>query len=572
MPPPLNATDVVLGMLADDAPSSLRQALPSSVQQLIIRAMPGFTVPVPPAATPQQCAAWASLFDQECMRRTAGEGWALVPAQNGACEPPDAAASGRASSAVTACSPRVLVQLGASPALDAYASVAARVAAGWVAIVAVPRAADYARLRNASATVMRGDGGRGGGPQAAAAAARLRLHHAGVCARGATRASTFFLDASLGRGTNDSDLRCVPNPDVARATSLTLPHLMRLQHAHRPHTPRKCAACAQALGRPLPRDCLRRLVEGNLRAEAAPCFEPHAALVGLSRVEALLLHAPGAMAEALRAYPLRYLPPRRVVLADAHEPGGEHAVQRLRALGYTKLPDEPEKALGLQSWLSAAAAAEDTEAQQQQQQQQPSLQQQQPLQQQQSLQPSQPSQQQPSASSQQPSQRAMPAASTSVPPRHPRPSRPSSSSPSSPSPSSSSRDRGGHARSRLAARGSRRGWERGDQQHGRGGLAKGRGGGQRAQRSTTPPPPPRPPPPPPSLSPSSDSRLAAAAAVAQPAACREVGRGGGSGAGGQPRAAPACNRFCAERFARKHCELCKCAACAFCSSTSRRAE
>lgn len=197
MPPPLNATDVVLGMLADDAPSSLRQALPSSVQQLIIRAMPGFTVPVPPAATPQQCAAWASLFDQECMRRTAGEGWALVPAQNGACEPPDAAASGRASSAVTACSPRVLVQLGASPALDAYASVAARVAAGWVAIVAVPRAADYARLRNASATVMRGDGGRGGGPQAAAAAARLRLHHAGVCAFVALQDVPFSMGATM---------------------------------------------------------------------------------------------------------------------------------------------------------------------------------------------------------------------------------------------------------------------------------------------------------------------------------------------------------------------------------------
>ena len=327
MPPPLNATDVVLGMLADDAPSSLRQALPSSVQQLIIRAVPGFTVPVPPAATPEQCAAWTSLFDQECMRRTAGEGWALVPAQNGACEPPDAAASGRASSAVTACSPRVLVQLGASPALDAYASLATRVAAGWVAIVAVPRAADYARLRNASATVARG-GGHGSGLQAAA---RLRLHHAGVCARGATQASTYFLDASLGRGTNDSDLRCVPNPDVTRATSLTLPHLMRLQHAHRPHTPRKCAACAEALGRPLPRDCLSRLVEGNLRVEPAPCFELHAAFVGLSRVDALLLHAPGALAEALRSYPMRYLPPRRIVLADAHEPGGEQAAHRLRA-------------------------------------------------------------------------------------------------------------------------------------------------------------------------------------------------------------------------------------------------
>lgn len=212
----------------------------------------------------------AALFDQECMRRATGGGrWTLTPARNGACEPPDAAAAGLASDAVQRCGPRLLVQVGASSALDQYAAVAARLAAGWAAIVAAPRASDIAPLAQASASA-------GSGP-------RLRLHRAAACTQAA--ASTPSLPLGLPGG--------------------------------------------------------------------AACLDLAHALVGFSRVELLLVHAPGALAATLRAFPFRYLPPRTVVLAEALKEAA--AGQWLRALGYSRLRRAIDRRAGLQTWVSPEA-------------------------------------------------------------------------------------------------------------------------------------------------------------------------------------------------------------------------
>ena len=262
-------------MLSEAAPASLRQALPSSVQQLLVRAVPQYTSPAPPAATAEQCQAMAALFDQECMRRTMGGGrWTLTPARNGACEPPDAAAAGLASGAVQRCGPRLLVQVGASSALDQYAAVAARLATGWAAVVAAPRGSDVAQLAKASASTGLGR-------------SRLRLHRAAVCTKAA--ASTPSLSSE------------------ARAACLDVPH----------------------------------------------------ALVGFSRVELLLVHAPGALAATLRAFPFRYLPPRTVVLAEALEEAA--AGQWLRAFGYSRLRRAVDRRAGLQTWVSPEARREPLE-------------------------------------------------------------------------------------------------------------------------------------------------------------------------------------------------------------------
>ena len=261
-------------MLSEAAPASLHQALPSSVQQLLVRAVPQYTSPAPPAATAEQCQAMAALFDQECMREATGSGrWTLTPARNGACERPDAAAAGLASGAVQRCGPRLLVQVGASSALDQYAAVAARLASGWAALVAAPRGSDVAQLAKASTSTGLGS--------------RLRLHRAAVCTKAA--AST-------------------PSPPLeARAACLDVPH----------------------------------------------------ALVGFSRVELLLVHAPGALAATLRAFPFRYLPPRTVVLAEALEEAD--AGQWLRALGYSRLRRAVDRRAGLQTWVSPEARREPLE-------------------------------------------------------------------------------------------------------------------------------------------------------------------------------------------------------------------
>ena len=269
-------------MLSEAAPASLHQALPSSVQQLLLHAVPQHVSPAPPAATAERCEAIAALFDQECMRRaTGGGGWTLTPARNGACEPPDAAAAGLASGAVQRCGPRLLVQLGASSALDQNAAVAARLAAGWAAIVAAPRVSDVAPLAQASAS--------------AGSGARLRLHRAAPCTQ-------------------------------AAASAPSLP-----------------------LGLP----------------GGAACLDLAHALVGFSRVELLLVHAPGALAATLRAFPFRYLPPRTVVLAEALKEAA--AGQWLRGLGYSRLRRAVDRRAGLQTWVSpeeaganrTAAAAQD---------------------------------------------------------------------------------------------------------------------------------------------------------------------------------------------------------------------
>ena len=262
-------------MLSEAAPASLHQALPSSVQQLLVRAVPQYTSPAPPAATAEQCQAMAALFDQECMRKAMGGGrWTLTPARNGACEPPDAAAAGLASGAVQRCGPRLLVQVGASSALDQYAAVAARLATGWAAIVAAPRGSDVAQLAQASASSGR-------------AAPRLRLHRAAVCTEAA----------------------------AASTPSLSL-------------------------------------------EERAPCLDVPRALVGFSRVELLLVHAPGALAATLRAFPFRYLPPRTVVLTKNEEAA---AGQWLRAFGYSRLRRAVDRTAGLQTWLSPEARREPLE-------------------------------------------------------------------------------------------------------------------------------------------------------------------------------------------------------------------
>ena len=92
--------------------------------------------------------------------------------------------------------------------------------------------------------------------------------------------------------------------------------------------------------------------------ERAPCLDVPRALVGFSRVELLLVHAPGALAATLRAFPFRYLPPRTVVLTKNEEAAAD---QWLRAFGYSRLRRAVDRTAGLQTWLSPEARREPLE-------------------------------------------------------------------------------------------------------------------------------------------------------------------------------------------------------------------
>ena len=294
-----------------------------------------------------RCGARELLASRECALRE----------DRGVCAPPAALAGGSAADAarvravLRACARPTAVLLGVSPELWEAAGVPALLAQGWSAIVAAPRAADLAKLtapawRSAHVRVVRGT-------------AVCPLSELGDERR---RAPVYSLNASAGRGTNRSDLRCLQQRQLGELSTFSEAHLLRHQAFFRPQTPRKCAACARLLGRPLPPDCLADAFRGSAVArEEVDCTPPSRLLLGVSRVDLLAIHAPGALDKVVARYPFDALPPATVAVwpEPALEPDVAGLEARLRAAGYSRANAKAGKRArqpNLQLWRRAAAA------------------------------------------------------------------------------------------------------------------------------------------------------------------------------------------------------------------------
>ena len=181
-----------------------------------------------------------------------------------------------------------------------------------------------------------------------ATTARVQLLNAAVCAPTAGSESSgscksqrsqriWYIDttnATGNYGTNHSDARCILNSGLygflteiaSLRKSTVLQNNRLLQHSR--SSERRCAACSAALGRPLPGDCVRDMINANLRSHDARCLclaeelklqtNTHNPLKSERSVTLLAIDAEGFDLEILRQWPFDVLPTARVSFEAAH--------------------------------------------------------------------------------------------------------------------------------------------------------------------------------------------------------------------------------------------------------------
>ena len=132
-------------------------------------------------------------------------------------------------------------------------------------------------------------------------------------------------------GSNHSDARCLSNSGyfgwVEEIASLDKKRVFKsssyLQHSR--NSAKRCAACSQELGRPLPSNCLAKMIHRNIRRVNVHCFcmgqeqEKTLRLRGQEKaVTLLIVDAEGFDLNVLQQYPFGRLPTWRVVFEAKH--------------------------------------------------------------------------------------------------------------------------------------------------------------------------------------------------------------------------------------------------------------
>lgn len=340
-----------------------KQVLPSSVVHLLSRLLQT-VAPSRPADARAACTAAGRRVDHVCVRAM-GEGlkgsgrsslarngsllergreWlAFEPASGARCrEAGGSAHDPRRLAALAACTSQTAVLLGADTELARQVQLPSLLSSGWSAVLVAWPAQNAMQLARTYARYP-----------------RVHVVHGAWCtARGARSAPLFFVNASGGAGSNDSDVRCLGDGRAAELQSFSRRYLQRQQLYFRPHTPQSCRRCSEALRRPLPPACMRNVVEANLLQVEVECTAFGELLRGVSRIGLLAARAPGALASAIAGFPFASLLPRRVMLASLslEGPSARSGIkQRLAGAGY----QQHGSALiwgGLQAWELPPAA------------------------------------------------------------------------------------------------------------------------------------------------------------------------------------------------------------------------
>lgn len=170
---------------------------------------------------------------------------------------------------------------------------------------------------------------------------RLQLVNAAVCANktadtpAATCSATasqamWYVDASNATGnwgTNHSDARCVQNSGmygwVNEIASLNRRYVLGRSYLMGPSrsSTLRCQRCARLLGRPLPGDCLSRVISDNLRRADVRCFCLRKELrlaQGEPAVTLLVVDTEGFDLKVLQQYPFSQLPTWYVAFEAIH--------------------------------------------------------------------------------------------------------------------------------------------------------------------------------------------------------------------------------------------------------------
>lgn len=180
----------------------------------------------------------------------------------------------------------LVVQVGANDgAVHEDDPVPFALARGWRGLLLEPAAAPFAALR----------------ARHASAAPRVRTLDAAVCPRPAgaedpAELSMWFVDltnATGNWGSTDADARCFPDGAawLSELTSFSREHLMKHHRQNNPRGGMNCRVCAYRQRRPLPKNCLKRVIAANLRSGRVRCARLATELSGAQAVSLLVVDA-----------------------------------------------------------------------------------------------------------------------------------------------------------------------------------------------------------------------------------------------------------------------------------------
>lgn len=173
----------------------------------------------------------------------------------------------------------------------------------------------------------------------------VTILQAAVCGDCTEKSRTIFSvdmsNATGNWGSNTSDTRCAVLSGVKWVQEVGSFHAGHVIQAGRSISKmgHRCKLCSQALGRPLPSNCLSHVVSKNLRKTEVPCACLERTLQGETRVDFLMIDTEGFDYHVLQQYPFAKVPTLRVVYESTHLITSQviAAAEMMRSLGYANV-------------------------------------------------------------------------------------------------------------------------------------------------------------------------------------------------------------------------------------------
>ena len=176
---------------------------------------------------------------------------------------------------------------------------------------------------------------------------RVRVINAAVCGNCSTQEKRTMYTVDLTNrtghwGTNFSDPRCITLTGarwVQELGSFRKAHVLEAAKQLGKNQKQRCEECSALLARPLPWNCLRRVVFDNIVSTTVPCVCLKELLREEKHADLLMVDTEGFDFHVLQQYPFDTVETARVVYESAHLADEEviAAAEKLRALGFANV-------------------------------------------------------------------------------------------------------------------------------------------------------------------------------------------------------------------------------------------
>lgn len=155
----------------------------------------------------------------------------------------------------------------------------------------------------------------------------VRILNQAICSGNITSANLYSVqtDNAESFGTLRADGRCANktiNPGsssdwVTEIASLSRQQVLKQAYLFS-NSPRQCRACAKSLGHSLPSDCMRDLIQNNLRTTLVPCLKWNSALLPGRAVSLLMVDVEGHEESVINSFPFATNPVSSVKFEAKH--------------------------------------------------------------------------------------------------------------------------------------------------------------------------------------------------------------------------------------------------------------